>query len=182
MPIGRKTKKRLQSVSRKNKRGKSKKIGLGRKKIGGVFDIIKSTRDAPLNSAYYDTVKKKIINEMEKSGSQLEAVDKKFKNDKDVVKAAVTKDGLALKFADDSLKKDEDIVLAAVTIDGLALEFADDSLKKDSFIVNSRAVQQNGLAFKFVHPENESKDLLSWLAQNEKYARYKKEYNNTQYY
>jgi len=160
MPIGRKTKKRLQSVSRKNTRGKSKKIGLGRKKInlvrkkiGGVLNIIKSTRAARLNSAYNDKAKTEIINVIERDGLALESVDNAFKIDKDVVKAAVTQNGLALQFADASLKNDEAIVLAAVTQNGLAIQFANTNLREHWKETMLAAIKQDPDAKQY---ENES--------------------------
>ena len=168
MPIGRKTKKRLQSVSRKNKRSKSKKIGLGRKKIGGLIEgPIKFRRDAPLNSAYKDQTTTEIIRVMESNGLQLKYVDKAFKNNEDIVLAAVTENGLALEFADDSLKSNEAIVLAAVRQNRLAFEFADDSLKSDKAFVLA-AVTQNGLALKFAHDSLKSNEdiVLAAVRQN----------------
>jgi histidinol phosphatase-like PHP family hydrolase len=71
-----------------------------------------------------------------------------WKNDREVVLAAVEQNGLALEFASDALKNDPLVVLAAVEQNGRALEFASDALKNNRRIVLA-AVELNFWAFQF---------------------------------
>ena len=52
-----------------------------------------------------------------------------WKDENDIVLAAVSQNGLALRFASDRLKDENNIVFAAVSQNGLALPFASDRLK-----------------------------------------------------
>lgn len=60
-----------------------------------------------------------------------------FKNDKEIVKAAVSKNGKALEFASPELKNDKEIVLIALSQTANALEFVGEQFKSDSEIINA---------------------------------------------
>lgn len=78
----------------------------------------------------------------------LNHLDELFKNDRDIVLAAVQRNGLALLYAPLALKNDRDIVLIALQRNALALRYASLPLKNDINIVLA-AVQRNGLAFQY---------------------------------
>ena len=80
--------------------------------------------------------------------SELRALRAVYKNDDDVVLAAVTNNGLALQHASERLKRYHDIVLAAVRQNGLALQYASGDMKDNIDIVRI-AVRQNGLALQY---------------------------------
>jgi predicted glutamine amidotransferase len=72
----------------------------------------------------------------------------KFRDDKDVVLAAVKKDGYSLFDASNRLQNDKEIVLAAVNESGEALQFASDCLKDDEEVVLA-AIKNNDEALFF---------------------------------
>ena len=79
--------------------------------------------------------KEEAIKLLKHNAFALEILDAKFKNDREIVMAAVNNDGYALEYASDELKNDREIVLASVNKDGDALEFASDELKNDKEVV-----------------------------------------------
>ena len=77
-----------------------------------------------------------VIEVVGKHGNMLEAAPDKFRDDKDVVLAAVSADNdECLKYASDRLKKDKEVVLAAVKRLPTSLRHADNKLKQDRDIV-----------------------------------------------
>ncbi|CAK9010058.1 unnamed protein product [Durusdinium trenchii] len=95
--------------------------------------------------------KMKWLHEVEENGLALKDAPTKFRNDKDIVLAALKQKGLsgmALVFASERLKGDRDIVLAAVKQYGKALQFATPDLQNDREIVMT-AVLENGIALRF---------------------------------
>ena len=60
-----------------------------------------------------------------------------FKNDKDVVLAAVRGCGVSLEFASEACQHDKSIVLAAMQENGYGLQFASDALRDDEEIVSA---------------------------------------------
>ncbi len=97
---------------------------------------------------------------MSQNGMALEDADESFKQDKEIVLAAVKQNGEALKYASESLQKDKEIVLAAVKQKGWALLYASESLKKDKEIVLT-AIRQYGGALKHVDESfKEDKDIV----------------------
>lgn len=62
-------------------------------------------------------------------------MDEEFRNNRQVVLAAVRKSGLALQFASEAFHEDREVVLAAVRQNGFALQFASTSLRHDSQII-----------------------------------------------
>lgn len=88
-------------------------------------------------------IKESLLDEVRIDGASLESAPSQFKNDKDVVLAAVSQNGLALQYATLKLKKDYDVVSAAVSNNGSALRFVSESLCNTKDIV-LKAVKQNG--------------------------------------
>ena len=86
---------------------------------------------------------------VKQGGWNLDYADKKLKNDKEVVLAAVKQDSRALQFADKKLKNDKEVVLAAVKQDGLALKYADKKLKANKEVVLA-ALKQEVSAHQYV--------------------------------
>jgi hypothetical protein len=84
--------------------------------------------------------------------TNLGCLKKRYRDDKDVVLAAVTKNGKALKFASVRLQNDKDVVLAAVTQNGKALEFASVRLQNDKDVVLV-ALEEHVNALKFASKE-----------------------------
>lgn len=76
----------------------------------------------------------------------------KFKNNKEVVLAAVKKNGLALGYASADLKNDLQVVLEAVKGDEMALGCASMNLRNNSQVV-LEAVKKHGSAFQFASKE-----------------------------
>lgn len=72
----------------------------------------------------------------------------KFKQDKEVVLAAVSHEGTALEYASEELRDDPDVVLAAVLDEGMALEHASERLRDDVKIVLN-ALSQDAMALGF---------------------------------
>ena len=100
------------------------------------------------NSEYQDALysimdKEDAIYFVESWFAALEDLPKKFKNDREVVLAAVRYNGENLKYAPEKFKKDKEVVMEAVKLSGwddglkrrygygISLEFAHNSLKKD---------------------------------------------------
>lgn len=92
---------------------------------------------------------------LNKSGWELSKFSE-FKNDKDVVLAAVQNYGLSLRYASDSMKSNKDIVLKAVRQNGRALFFSSNEMKNDKEIV-LEAIKNDGYAYLAI-PEKLKKD------------------------
>lgn len=85
----------------------------------------------------------------------LKVVNKCFKKDKEVVLASLTHSGYygSLAYADDSLKKDKEVVEAAIARYGPNLKYADSSFKKDKKFVMKifeTNMYDNGYALEYV--------------------------------
>ncbi len=82
------------------------------------------------------------------NGLSLKDVPEIYRDDDEVVAAAVILNGMELQYASDRLKDNGDIVFSAVFNNGLALQFASERLRNlDTFV--STAVENNGLALEF---------------------------------
>ena len=93
--------------------------------------------------------KEEAIKLLKHNAFALEILDAKFKNDREIVMAAVNNDGYALEFASDELKNDKEIVLTALTKNLSPLEFASEELKNDKNII-IQAVQIDNIALDYV--------------------------------
>ena len=96
--------------------------------------------------------------------SNLYFADESLKKDKEIVLAAVKQSGYALQDADNSFKKDREIVLAAVKECGWALDYADESLQKDREIVIA-AIKNYGNALRYASKELQNDPELKKLAE-----------------
>ena len=70
-----------------------------------------------------------------KNGIALRDFSSSFKNDRDIVLAAVKNTGIALQFASEELQNNFDVVLAAVSQDGYAISYASYDLKNNRQIL-----------------------------------------------
>lgn len=118
----------------------------------GEFDL-QPSEAALIDLEIQESLRQQAIERVGQKGSDLDLIEKKWKNDKDVVLIAVTNNGRALQYASETLRTDKEVVLAAVTNYAAALEYASNALKSDVEVVEA-AVKNNGLAL--VH----SSDLL----------------------
>ena len=91
-----------------------------------------------------------------KAGWEFKNVDSSFKDNKNIIKAAISKNSKLYETLDANLKKDKDILIEAIKGDpknnfssSSQFEFADESLKKDREVVLS-ASKINGFILKFV--------------------------------
>lgn len=91
-----------------------------------------------------------------------------FREDREVMLAAVRDDGLFLSYASDALRNDREIVLAAVRQDGMALSYASPALQNNRDVVMT-AVRQNGGALQYASETLRSdREIVAEV--NEKYA------------
>jgi hypothetical protein len=81
----------------------------------------------------------------------LEYASGRLKNTKHVVVEAVNRSGMALEYASTELKSDLSVVIPAVRENGMALEYASTELKSDLSVVIP-AVRENGMALQFADP------------------------------
>jgi hypothetical protein len=82
-------------------------------------------------------------------GDTLKDASENFRADREVVLAAVHQDGWALKYASKDLRADREVVLAAVKQYGVVLRYASEDLRADHDVALA-AVHQNGWALQFV--------------------------------
>lgn len=113
------------------------------------------------NFLEYNIRKQSIIKKIQKERLDLEGVDERFKNDKDVVLAAVRENGWELKYAK-NFQEDKDVVRAAVKQRGLALEYAK-KFQDDRGIV-LLAVKQDGLALQYASERLKNDEEIVLLA------------------
>ena len=71
----------------------------------------------------------------------------------------IAENGNLLKFASDTFKEDREIVMAAVMQNGLSLEYASEELREDREIVMA-AVMQNGLSLKFARAFRTDREVV----------------------
>lgn len=91
-----------------------------------------------------------------------------FREDREVMLAAVRDNGLFLSYASDALRNDREIVLAAVRQDGMALSYASPALQNNRDVVMT-AVRQNGGALQYASETLRSdREIVAEV--NEKYA------------
>jgi hypothetical protein len=111
--------------------------------------------------------KEEAIELVKQDAFALEHIDAHFKNDREVVLAAVTNDGNALEYASDKLINDREIVLAALNKYGWYLKYASAELKNDKVVVLA-AVSNDGSALQYASNELkiDSEIVLTALAKN----------------
>ena len=92
--------------------------------------------------------KKEAIQLVKQDAFALENLDDIFKNDREIVMAAVSINGNTLKYASEALKNDRELVLEAVKKDASALEHASYELKTDKdFIISIMAFNNDALKY-----------------------------------
>ena len=99
-------------------------------------DIFKPSFENPKSEEYTKRKNKllKKIHDSDQSNEFSNHLDD-FKNDKDIILAAVKKDCGALSHASEELRNDRDFVLAVVKTNGAALGYASEELKNDKDVV-----------------------------------------------
>ena len=102
-------------------------------------------------SVYFNfkyTTKAEALLIVESDGFALEYVSNEFKNNREVVLAAVNRNSEALKFASHELRADPEVVMAAVKENGYSLAYASAELRADRDIVIA-AVERDGYALEY---------------------------------
>lgn len=93
--------------------------------------------------------KEEAIKLLKHNAFALEILDAKFKNDREIVMAAVNNDGYALEYASDELKNDREIVLAALAKYVSPLQYASEELKNDKNLI-IQAVKIDNIVLDYV--------------------------------
>ena len=83
------------------------------------------------------------INNLTQNGNALQYASDEFKNDKELVLAAVTQNGWSLEYLCEELRNDKEVVLAAVKNCGMALNHASEELRNDKEVVLA-AITEDG--------------------------------------
>ena len=105
-----------------------------------------------LNNKWQGTTKEAVLASVSKSGFNLRELPLEFRNDKDVVLAAVKQLHVyALEHASKGLRNDRDVVLEAVIYNGRSLQYASEELQNDREIV-LEAVKSDRHVLSFVYP------------------------------
>lgn len=117
---------------------------------GGLLQGSRSSRQGAHSSRPDESARSDALMALQNGRSGLHEL-LAFKNDKELVMAAVQQQGLALQHASAALQGDVEVVLAAVKQNGLAIRLACRSLRSDDGIILA-AVMQNGLALEHARP------------------------------
>jgi predicted nuclease of restriction endonuclease-like (RecB) superfamily len=143
---------------------KSGAIHLASKELQSDFDVIlaavesgRSVKDLPLSDLEQKDRKKIAFVAVMRDGFELDHLEE-FKEDEDIVRAAVTQNGKALQFAIADFKKDIEILKLAVRNNGLAIEHAPEVCeyipgvngKEEYLDVIRLAARQNGHCLDFI--------------------------------
>jgi hypothetical protein len=139
------------------------------KTVPAYKDILRAIAErCPWNMEYIITLKlpdeflrELVIIAVDKQGTLLEIFGK-FKNDKEVVLAAVQDDGMSLQYASPNLKNDYDVVMAAVKNNGMSLQHASPNLK-DNYGIVLAAVENNWDVYKYIGEKWRGKDGFELL-------------------
>lgn len=104
--------------------------------------------------------KKEAMNLVRNDGSELKNLPVNFREDKEIVLAAITNYGSSLEYASSEIKADKEIVLKAVKNGGYALQFASENLKADRDIV-LEAVKSYGWVLQYASiPLRDDKEIV----------------------
>ena len=93
----------------------------------------------------------------------LEEIEEAYRDDPEIVLAAVAVRGGALQFASAKLQGKTLVVRAAVKRDGLAIRFASEAMKNDKEICNM-AVDQNGAALQYMTEQAQNRPTVVMTA------------------
>ncbi len=108
------------------------------------------------------------------NGRALEYTLPEFKNDKEVVMAAVINDVHGLAYANDLMKGDRDVLLMAVSFNGSAIKYASQELCDDEELVEmaiSKSLYGNVLSYASARLINKPSVVLSALLKANKHER-----------
>lgn len=115
-------------------------------------DCFPLKKQASENEPYYDAFKRHyqaLLEDIRKFDDGFVSIPTGFKNDRNVLRIAVSKGGWALINASETLRNDPELVLIAVKKHGRALVMASQTLRKNRKIVLA-AVKKDGLALQYV--------------------------------
>ena len=117
--------------------------------------------------------KKEAMDLVSTDGSELKNLPVNFRDDKEIVLAAISNYGSSLEYASSEIKADKEIVLKAVKNGGDALQFASDNLKADRDIV-LEAVKSTGwvLQYASIPLRNDKQIVIESLREYGQYIRY----------
>ena len=101
-----------------------------------------------IESHSMETPKRYTLESLENIGNLLKFASEEFREDREIVMAAVMQNGLSLEYASEELREDREIVMAAVTQNGLALNYVPrDIIDREIALA---AIEENGNALKYV--------------------------------
>eukprot|EP00913_Durusdinium_trenchii_P014108 g13242.t1 len=96
--------------------------------LAGLDDLDRKKREVALAAERFKNDKEVVLAAVANSGQALKYVGKALQSDRDVVSAAIQQNGLALHFASPRMRCDKELVLEACERDGSALLFAADGV------------------------------------------------------
>ena len=117
--------------------------------------------------------KKEAMDFVSTDGSELKNLPVNFRDDKEIVLAAISNYGSSLEYASSEIKADKKIVMKAVKNGGYALQFASDNLKADRDIV-LEAVKSYGwvLQYASIPLRNDKQIVIESLREYGQFIRY----------
>ena len=108
----------------------------------------------------YKNDKEIVMAAVKENGKALRHASEELQADKKIIMQALKKDGRALLFASKSLKADKEVVMEAVKQDGHSLDYASKKLRSDKEVV-MEAVKQQGRSFEYASKELQAdKDVV----------------------
>ena len=110
-----------------------------------LVDPVYALRDGPES---WRNNREIVLAAVQQDGTALEYASDIHKNDKDIVLVAVQNTGSGLKYAAEALKDDEEFILEAITKDRCAFRYASERLKGDNDFVLA-AIQKDGRALEY---------------------------------
>jgi len=138
--------------------------------FSGIFNVDSSVSNGKTAS----NIEQEWIKIVTDDPMQLQNAPEEIKNNRNVVKAAVSIDGMALMYASDELINDREIVLAAVDENALAMMCASAELKNDeSFVREAASLGGNALMYASDELKNNRefmKEMISKEARNIQFA------------
>ena len=108
----------------------------------------------------YKNDKEIVMAAVKENGEALQYASEELQADKKIIMYALKKDGRALLFASKLLKADKEVVMEAVKQDGRSLDYASKKLRSDKEVV-MEAVKQQGSSFEYASKELQAdKDVV----------------------
>jgi len=160
-------------------------LEISQKEIDGVINYFYA-----LNGKTHNEIDKKLRNEIDEfmdiygknlsflealkrvkeSGYALSSIDKKFRDNKEIVLEVVKKDGFALAFASNRLKDDKEVVLEAVKQDYGVLKLVSDRLRDDEEVVLEAVKEDTGILKLISDRLKDDEDIILEAVKTSSYA------------